>query len=255
TYVTGGSWELTAVMEAQKHDSAINDGGSLPGVIEIGSDLTLTPPTRDMGLAGYWTLNEGTGSVAYDSSIGGNNATVSASWTSSCKSGNCLSSSGCYGGAAYVASPNSNLNSITSFTITVWNNPTAAVADGWQGIVTKTTPGTFPSFWGFMVDAATTTGHAFVSNNGQQKIGTYFYPITGQWNFIAYVHNDSSLQDTVYFNGQLLGQTESLSVNTGAGGFHMLANNCSINGKIDDVRVYNRTLSAAEIQAIYSATK
>ncbi|MFA6994352.1 MAG: type II secretion system protein, partial [Candidatus Paceibacterota bacterium] len=62
TYMTGGSFELTALLESQtKHETAINDGGSLPGVYEVGSNLSLTPPTRDMGLVGYWPFDEATG--------------------------------------------------------------------------------------------------------------------------------------------------------------------------------------------------
>jgi prepilin-type N-terminal cleavage/methylation domain-containing protein len=45
TFTTGGSHKLTSLMEAQKHEAAITDGGSMPGVFEIGSDLNLEPKT------------------------------------------------------------------------------------------------------------------------------------------------------------------------------------------------------------------
>lgn len=83
TSTSSNQWELTAVMEAQKHDAAINDGGSLPGVFEVGSSLRgLTPATRDMGLVGYWKFDEGSGSTAYDNSGNGGNGNL-------CTSGTC----------------------------------------------------------------------------------------------------------------------------------------------------------------------
>ena len=35
-----------------------------------------TPLSRDVGLVGYWKLDEGTGTTAYDSSGYGNNGTL-----------------------------------------------------------------------------------------------------------------------------------------------------------------------------------
>lgn len=45
TYVTGGSWELTALFESQKYrqESAPADGGDVVNGFEVGNNLTLTP--------------------------------------------------------------------------------------------------------------------------------------------------------------------------------------------------------------------
>jgi hypothetical protein len=85
---------------------------------------------------------------------------------------------------------------------------------------------------------------------------------SGQWDFVGYTYSGGT-SVTVYVNGQ--SQTGSLSggipLNTilqgsnpsiigGATGVNQL-----FPGLIDDVRIYNRALSAAEIQALYNAEK
>ncbi len=90
TYVTGGSYELTALLESQKkHDAAIADGGSLPGILQMGSHIDLTPVVRDNGLVGLWKFDEGTGTISADATGKWGNATLlgGTAWSSSCKHG------------------------------------------------------------------------------------------------------------------------------------------------------------------------
>ncbi len=59
TYTTGGSYELTALLESsERHEPAINDGDAFPGLYAVGTSLNLTPRTRDLGLVGYWKMDE-----------------------------------------------------------------------------------------------------------------------------------------------------------------------------------------------------
>jgi prepilin-type N-terminal cleavage/methylation domain-containing protein len=87
TYETNGTqFETTAVMESQKYqlggsnDVISPDGGALASVYEKGSKLGLEPlDYGDATLVGFWPLNEGANSIAYDGS--GSNATGSWSGT------------------------------------------------------------------------------------------------------------------------------------------------------------------------------
>ena len=80
TYITNGTnYEVTSVMESQKYgvggsnDVISSDGGPLASVYEKGSKLGLEPlDYGDSSLVGYWPLNEGTSSIAYDDSGNGN---------------------------------------------------------------------------------------------------------------------------------------------------------------------------------------
>jgi len=76
----------------------------------------------------------------------------------------------------------------------------------------------------------------------------------GVWSFVAVTHSGSLI--SFYFNGQANGShlhsgtfTQN-DVALGIGGSSWLANSL-----MDDMHIYNRALSAAEIQAIYNATK
>jgi hypothetical protein len=82
TYVSGGSFELTAAFKSSKFklggykDIVSTDGGLYPDLYEVGSNLSLQPLDHgDTSLVGYWPLNEGTGTIAYDKSGKGNNGT------------------------------------------------------------------------------------------------------------------------------------------------------------------------------------
>ena len=95
-------------------------------------------------------------------------------------------------------------------------------------------------------------------------IGGFYYSYTmkpptisiGQWSFVAVTLNGTTL--TFYVNNVSNSLTTAGTPNASAGtiyigdfgnaGYHF-------NGSIDDVRIYNRALSAAEIKAIYDATK
>ncbi len=104
TYTPGGSWHLTALLTSAKNkmggssDKASKDGGSYPELYEVGSNLKLLPVSRDPSLVGYWSFDEGSGTIAYDRSGKGNNGTLfnGPTWQtgSNCIKGGCLSFDG-----------------------------------------------------------------------------------------------------------------------------------------------------------------
>ena len=78
----------------------------------------------------------------------------------------------------------------------------------------------------------------------------------GVWQFVTYVHDDVAGTDCFYENGSLVGCSgSSLTTDTGAGILLIGDANISFNGLMNDVRIYNRALSPAEIQAIYNAER
>jgi hypothetical protein len=90
-------------------------------------------------------------------------------------------------------------------------------------------------------------------------------PSTNSWIFLAGLRNGSNRTHVLYENGNLVAQGSG--VYSSSGGSHTLgigrfvADCCQMdspgwfNGLIDEVRLYNRALSDAEIKAIYDATK
>lgn len=163
------------------------------------------------------------------------------------------------GSSAYVAIPqNAVLNSLTTnFTLSVWIWQRGAIAEGYR-IVDKCTAGT-PNGWTFDTLGCTGRGgHALrleAANNANScnVIGGTDYSLM-QWHHV--VATVSGTNGMVYLDGKLdgTGSVGDIPVNTldvyiglehpGGSGFWF-------NGKIDDVRIYGRTLSADEVAVLY----
>ncbi|MDP2705798.1 MAG: LamG-like jellyroll fold domain-containing protein, partial [bacterium] len=84
SYVTGGSWELNAILSSNKYrnDDDVTKT-NLPGVLSIGSDKTLNPVYTTTGLIAYYKFTEQTGTTLSDSA-GGYTGTITAGsggWT------------------------------------------------------------------------------------------------------------------------------------------------------------------------------
>jgi hypothetical protein len=132
TYVTGGSWNLTALLESNHEPilkTAINDGGAMPGVFELGTNTKLGPFTRDRGLVGFWRFEEGTGTSTADSSGTGNAGTLvnGPAWQTeaNCKQGRCLSFDGVNdyvnaGNDASLSSSRSEMTVMAWFKLNGW---------------------------------------------------------------------------------------------------------------------------------------
>lgn len=124
TYVTGGSWELTALFESEKQsEKAAKDGGVDPAMYEVGTNLKLSPFVR--GLVGYWSFDEGQGTTAYDASGFGNNGTLTngPTWVDG-KVGKALSFDGV---DDYVSISISSVLNVQKLTVLVWSKPSTNV--------------------------------------------------------------------------------------------------------------------------------
>ncbi len=248
TYVMGGSWEITALTEAEKHDTAINDGGMFPGVLQKGSYLDATPGTRDNGLVGYWAFEEGSGSTAYDTSGGGSNGTWSGSggrYSSSAKVGNYTSVFN--GTDDYVAVSNESTFDFTdSFTFCAWVK--------WS-VVTGSDI-LFQKGASYKLDIGASDRLRFTTDSILDYQST-FAPSTGTWYHVCTVFDDS-YDLSLYVNGGLSyfgagSSPPNLSGNSLSLGFRSAAT--YFTGFMDDTRIYNRSLSISEVEAIYNATR
>jgi hypothetical protein len=213
------------------------------------------------GLIDWWKFDESSGTVAADSA-GANpgtllnfNFTGASGWTTG-RIGNALAFDGA---SDYVSLDSSQLSLSNNFSVSAWINPRDAAGYGVFFCVRSLYQQSGFKFW---VD-----GHALIIE-GQTTAGwrqTYF--AVGQiqndtWYHVVIVYDKATV--LVYLNGVnqpanyegnpnwgadlVMDPTKPTRIGaengTGSVGFFF-------NGLIDDLRIYNRTLIPAEVQALY----
>ncbi|MEW5805288.1 MAG: LamG-like jellyroll fold domain-containing protein [Patescibacteria group bacterium] len=258
TYTTGGSFMLSGLMESTNNkvaDQAINDGGRMPGVFELGSNLNLGPFTRDNGLVGYWTFDEGTGTTAYDYSGNNNTGTLTngPTWQTStnCKKGGCLSFDG-VDDKVSISDSSSLHFGINNISLAFWMKN---ISSPLSNLIQK---GNFNRFWAtyspniIRINSYFGSGKDYWldSNINVNDGGYHFIVATYDRNGYEKIYIDGSFNQQMNISGAAgisWDSSSSLLISPGTYGY--------FNGSIDDVRIYNRALSEAEIQAIYNATK
>jgi len=222
------------------------------------------------GLVGWWKFDETSGTSAADSSGNGKTATVYASPTWSVgQINNCLylpGESGKFATATGVALT-------ADFTVAFW---VKSFGTAWQGtgstfgfLSTQTSSDSNLGANGIRFDGASggkgiTANIRNGANNSELYVGGQEYVPSGAidvWNHYAATFNNTTKVAKVYWNG-----VEGLS--STHGGFtrnasesrpvyigHLYINHeRNMKGWLDDVRIYNRALSADDISALYAVT-
>lgn len=212
------------------------------------------------GLVGWWRFDEGTGTVAGDSSGNGNNGTVyGATWVAG-KYGNASSFNGIND---YVQVPDSNSLHITNaLTITAWIKTTGSGMTFRNRIVDKWGTNNQGGGWNLNIwDSSGKLGFEQRYWDGSQMLVTGLQGNTvvtdNAWHFVCATLDSGTATAKLYVDGQLDAQstsfTNALLSNNGnlAIGAFFSSNYNFFNGITDEVQIYNRTLSATEIQTYY----
>ncbi|MFL6180501.1 MAG: PQQ-dependent sugar dehydrogenase, partial [Actinomycetes bacterium] len=208
-----------------------------------------------------YAFNEGSGASAADASGNGLAGTLTngATWGTGRNAGAVLLD----GSNDFVELGNPSLLQLTgSMTVSAWVNAAAFPVDD-AAVVSKRASGEV----GYQLDLTVDRGPrtiGFKLTNGSG--GTMFrYGATalqaGTWYFVSGVYNAATSELHVYLNGQLddgtlLGTVTASQQNSTANvniGRRPTGNGFNFNGRLDDVRIYNRALSVAEIQADMNA--
>jgi chitodextrinase len=200
----------------------------------------------DPTLMAAYGFEEGTGVTVLDVSGNSNTGSISgASWTAAGKNGSALSFDG-VNDRVFVAS-SSSLNVTTALTVEAWVFPTAAQG-GWRTVVQKEVDA-------YLLHASSNAGALRPAAGGTYAgaVSSFSAPsaiAVNAWTHLAQTYDGSIVR--MYINGvQVASAAHSgaletnnnpLSIGgTAAYGEYFL-------GRIDDVRIYSRVLSAAEIQ-------
>ncbi len=144
-----------------------------------------------------------------------------------------------------------------SITLAAWVN--ASVLNTWNGIITKIDTGA-PRH-GLNLQAGTSQNLAsliYDGVGGGSYVRSVTVPATGTWYHVAVTHNAADNRTIVYVNGNnekettAYGLAHLAGVDTVIGRFYTNSTGLRFKGLLDEVRIYNRALSGAEITELHN---
>ena len=238
-YLTG---ETNATLTITDANSTLHDGNYSVivsndfGSVESGLTEVLVKDGILNGLVGWWKFDEGSGTVAYDSSGNGNHGNLinGPTWTTG-KIGGSLS----FDGDSFV-----EIGAILpkTYSKSLWINASSIEQEGnifsWDGKHALYVP-----------NGKLSSGHndswSIVRDN---EIISLFH-----WYYVALTYNSSSKEMILFKNGLVVstGQVADCGelIRSQIGAYQ---SSYCFKGLIDDVRIYDRALSAEEVQALYN---
>lgn len=239
-----GYWKFDEAKGTASYDSSGNGNtGTLTNIVDINS-----------GLVGYWKFDEGSGSTVTDFSGYNNTGTLYNSpirnTAKDCKFSGCLTFNGTSTYADVGAGVSDSLES--SGSISMWIKPTAL-----GGLFSRST-GTSWTSERLVLNFYSTSGRLDLTlSNGTsywRHLSNSIIPL-GVWTHVVVNWNGTTVNH--YINGVLDrsqtqgGVPEMSGVKTWLGRVEGLTPNY-FSGAMDDVRIYNRVLSATEVSRLYN---
>ena len=204
------------------------------GALSAAQVAALASPPPPAGLVAYWPLEEGSGSTTADASGGGRPGTLSGgtAWTAGWVGSGAVAFDGVNGRMTFTALPLTN-----TFTVALWIYPVPSSASYGTLFAQDASKGIWYRGASRVIEfyGTSQTSQTAISEN--------------QWHHVAVVCNAG--QVTYYLDGVADGTA------TGGTGFN--ADNMgddpgseTFKGGVDEVRVYNGALSAAQVAALAS---
>ena len=207
------------------------------------------PPPPSSSLVGAYSFDAGTGSTLTDASGLGNTGAISgATWTAAGRNGGALSFDG-VDDLVTVADAGS-LDLTTGMTLEAWVRPTAG--GSWRTVVTKEQVGNLVYGLFSSSDSGQPSGIVSIGSSPIQDIvrGTSALGLSS-WTHLATTYDGAVLR--LFVNGTQVGSANVTGAYPNSAGPLQIGGNRVwpewFQGQIDDLRVYNRALSAAELQS------
>lgn len=242
TYAAAGTY--TVVLTATGSGGSSSKSATI-NVTAGGTGAGGTGGTSSNGLVAAYGFEETAGTTVFDASGAGNNGTISnAARTNVGRFGRALSFNGT--NAWVTAKDAASLDLSKAMTVEAWVNPAVSLS-GWASIVAK--------------EASGTNAVELMANTGSNQPGiglstSKWWELPGgtslpanTWKHLAATYDGATLK--MYVDGTQVAQgavTGGIQVTDGVlriGGNSVWGE--YFNGRIDEVRVYNRALSQAEI--------
>ena len=242
----GSSFDDTGLAPSTSYSYRILAADASGNLSLYSSSTTATTQPPSSGPVAAYSFNEGAGTAVGDNTGNGNTGTVvGPTWTPTGKYGAALTFDGT--NDLVVINHSSSLNLTTAMTLEAWVFPTASQS-GWRVIMQKEVDAYFLH--------ASGGGSALQPTGGGTFGGAldYFAAPTAlainAWSHVALTWNGSIMR--LYINGvEVASRPRTATLQTTTTPLRIGGNSPYgeyFLGRIDEVRVYNRALSAAEIQ-------
>ena len=222
---------------------ATDASGNLSQYSGVASATTLA---LSPSLVAAYSFDEGTGTTVSDVSGNGNNGTIAnASWTTAGKDGNALVFDGT--SAVVTINDSASLDLTMAMTLEAWVNPSAVSSDWWDVV--------YKGDDNYYLEASTDNdgvpcGGGTFGTADVQAFGTAVLPLN-TWTHIATTYDGATL--AFYVNGvQAWSFAQTGDIVTSSNPLQIGGDSIYgqfFQGTIDEVRVYNTALTAAQIQA------
>jgi alpha-mannosidase len=252
TTTTGTSVNNTGLQAGTAYSYRVRatDAAGNPGPYSnVASASTSTSPPTGSGLVVAYAFQAGTGTSAVDGSGHNNHGTLTNGpiWTSAGKYGNAISFDGTDDHVVAADSPSADLGA--TGTIAAWVKFTSL--NRWHGIVAKGNANANGAH-NYALELNRSNRFQCIWGNGSGAVSlvSTVGPVIGQFYHVACVWTGTTLQ--LYVNGQVdVSVAQSLTPAANSAPLYIGqfgGNTDRLHGVIDEVRIYNRALSPAEVQ-------
>ncbi len=247
---TGGSFTTSGLVRLSGSGSktVVSNGSSFQNVDIIGMQ-------QIPDLVGWWKLDEGTGTNAADSSGNGYAGTLTAgpTWSTDVAPLTYADpnpySVDLDGSNDYISVSSAAALASNPISISFWTKNDEAASTN-HGIMGKTNGTSWTQGWGFFYQSSSQLRFFIESYIANVAVATIS---PQQWNHIVGTWNGTTIQ--VYVNGTA-GTSDTYSSTMTTSNpleFGRLGSDSfNINGKLDDIRIYNKTLTQSQINSLYN---
>lgn len=252
TTTSGSTHSMTA--------TGLANGGSYAYYVRC-QDAALNPNTDDFPIAfsvaaptsaliAAYSFNEGTGTTLTDRSGRGHTGTISgATWSTAGKYGGALSFDGVNDWV--TVNDTAALDLTTGMTLEAWVNPSAV--SNWRTVLLKEQPGGLVYALYGVNGASRPAGYVYIA--GERETAATTNLAVNAWTHLAVTYDGARLR--IFVNGaQVAAKAQAGPIAASAGVLRIGGNNIwseFFQGLIDEIRIYNRALAQAEIQADMAA--
>jgi len=206
---------------------------------------------NEAGLVAAWDFNESWGEIAYDFSGHDNDGIIKGSVDREIETNLTPNVLGFDGGAGVELAAAESLNfGADNFSISLWFKPTG-LPDGthalWQ----------YPNSYqtGYLLNQYGDNFYVYVRSAGPVAVvNNYFTDYINKWLYITVVYNNDNGTVSIYRNGDLIISKSGINweaLPDDKKTFIGKSNFPGIVGLLDEARIYNRALSATEVEDIY----